>query len=133
MDSSNTAGQVMDLNFFKAGQFHHLFERFTVREFQDRIRQVLVSAALRDQAAQPGQYTQEIEIIDRAKESIARCSELKDDSPPARYENPKHLTKALLPINHVANSESNGNAVKDAIRMTHGFTRDAHHDNPSTV
>ena len=51
MDGSNPAGQVMNLDVDKAGIFHHLFKLVTIRKFQDRIRQILIGAALRNKAS----------------------------------------------------------------------------------
>jgi len=56
MHSGNPTSQIMNSDINKTSLLHHPFEGFTIREFQDGIRQILVSAALREQTTQPGQY-----------------------------------------------------------------------------
>ena len=55
MHGSDTACQVMDPDINKAGPLHHSLESFTIGKFKYGVRQVLVSAALREEPAEPGQ------------------------------------------------------------------------------
>ena len=64
MYGGNPTGQVMNLDIDESRIFHHQLKSITIGDFKNGIRQILVGAALGNQSAQPGQNTQEVEMVD---------------------------------------------------------------------
>ena len=55
MHGGDATGQVEDPDIDETGLFHHHLECFAIGKLEDGIGQVLVGAALGDEAPQPGQ------------------------------------------------------------------------------
>ena len=121
MDGGDAEGLLKVDDLGESGFLHHFLEGFLVGKFEDRVGQVLVGAALGDQAADPGEDFAEVEVVDFLEQPALGVGEFEDHRLAAGLEHPTHLPQSGGTVDDVADAEGDGDTVELAVGMGHGL------------
>jgi len=121
------------LQALKAGFAHHPGKFILAREFDNRVRQVLVSAALGNKATDGWQNLLEIKVVNFSEQLTARVGKFEDHRSSSRFKDPKHFVEPFLTINHISDTESDSNSVESCVRMWNLLARSVDQHNPLAI